>query len=511
MTAEVSDGHDLGRIATGLPGFVDRFQVWTDEQHAAAERVLATVAERELDVIRVGFTDPHGIVRSKSLTPRVFAAALRNGLDYSLGPFMFDTGLDLVLDPFRPGAGIGLSEMEGASDFLAVPDPLTFRVLPWAERTGWILADEFFKNGRPLPFSGRGLLRRQLARLAERGMRFVIGLEIEWYLTRLAGDPPDFDSVGSFGRPGPAPRVLPLNPGYQFNIETYNDAADDIIRPLRNHLCELGLPLRTTEHESGPGQLEFTFDPLDALDAADAMILFRTAVKQICGRLGYHASFMCKPALGGCDASGWHLHQSIFDSTTGRNVFTSEDSSWNISPLARNFVGGLIHHAPDACVFTTPTVNGYRRYGTGHNLAPSVAGWSDDNRGAMIRVLGGPFDASSHLENRVGEPAANPYLYIASQLICGLDGVDAGLDPGPASVDPHAQQGTTLPAALGEAVDLLDSSALLRRHAGRELVDLIVALKRNEVRRFELAREAAPGDGVNGVSEWEQREYFRNY
>jgi glutamine synthetase len=511
MTVEVCGGHDLGRIATGLPGFVDRFGVWTSEQHAAAETVLATVAEAELDVIRVGFTDPHGLVRSKSLTPRVFAAALRNGLDCSLGPFMFDTGLDLVLDPFRPGAGIGVAEMEGAADFLAVPDPLTFRVLPWAARTGWILADEYFKNGRPLPFSGRGLLNRQLARLAERGMRFVIGLEVEWYLTRLAGDAPDFDSVGSFGRPGAAPRVLPLNPGYQFNIESYNDAADDIIGPLRNYLLQLGLPLRTTEHESGPGQLEFTFDPLGALDAADSMILFRTAVKQVCARRGYHASFMCKPALGGCDASGWHLHQSVFDSAAGRNLFTSDDSSGNLSPLGRNFTGGLVRHAPEACVFSTPTVNGYRRYGTGHSLAPSVAGWSDDNRGAMIRVLAAPFDPSSHLENRVGEPAANPYLYIASQLICGLDGIDTGVDPGPASVDPHAQPGPALPGSLGEAIDLLDSSALFRLHAGRELVDLLIALKRNEVRRFELAREADPDGGVNGVSEWEQREYFRNY
>ena len=225
----------------------------------------------------------------------MFAAALRNGMDFGLGPFMFDTGHNLVIDPFRPGGGIGITELEGASDFIAVPNPVTFRVLPWADKTGWVLCDEYFKTGQPVPLSPRAALKKQLKRAADRGYAYMVGLEVEWYLTRLVDEPLEFEQVGTFGSPGAAPKVRPVDAGYQFNSESWGDASEPFVAVLRRAIKDVGLPLRTTEHESGPGQLEFTFDPLPALAAADAMVLFRSLTKQIAARHGYHASFMCKP------------------------------------------------------------------------------------------------------------------------------------------------------------------------------------------------------------------------
>jgi glutamine synthetase len=498
----------LGASSTGSPGFVADRALWSQAQWEASEEVLARVDELGLEVIRVGFADPHGIVRSKSLSPRALRTALANGLDFSLGPFLFDTGLDLAFDPFSPGGGVGLPAMEGASDFLAVPDPLTFKVLPWADGTGWILADEYFKDGTPVPFSGRALLRRLLAGLAARDLTMIVGLEVEWYLARLNSEPGP-EAVGGFGRPGQPLAVAPVNAGYQFNSETYGDALEGVLRPLRHHLTQLGLPLRSTEHESGPGQMEFTFEPLEALQAADAMVLFRTATKQVCRRLGHHATFMCQPALPGFDASGWHLHQSLYEASTAVNAFMATAPGQPVSPLARHYAGGLIANAPAACLFTTPTINGYRRFDSDHSLAPSRAGWSEDSRGAMVRVLAAPLDPSSHFENRIGEPAANPYFYIASQLMSGLDGIDRRLDPGALRRQAGEEEGPALPVSLAEAATALERSPLFRAQAGDALVEYLVALKRHEIGRFEAA--PAGEETVNGVTAWEQREYFNVY
>lgn len=300
---------NLGELSTGKVGFIGEHGLWTDEQKEAAERVLAEVRDKKLETVRVAFGDVHGIVRGKTLTISAFESAMRNGMDCSPGPFIFDTALEVVFDPFEPGGGFGMEEMTGAGDFVLVPDPTTFRVLPWTDGpTGWLLADEYLKSGRPMPFSGRLLLKKLLDELRTRGLEYVAGIEIEWYLTRVDDPVLTAEAVGGFGLPGAPPKVSPVNLGYQFNIEMFGDELDPILTTLRRHLLALGLPLRTTEHESGPGQLEFTFDPQPGLEAADAALLFRSATKQVCARHGYHASFMCCPGLQGFDASGWHLH-----------------------------------------------------------------------------------------------------------------------------------------------------------------------------------------------------------
>lgn len=496
-------------LSTGKVGFIDQHRLWTDAQREAAERVLRRVHDEELEVVRIAYGDVHGILRGKTLTIGAFERAMRNGLDCSPGPFILDTGLDIVFDPFQPGGGFGLQEMTGAGDFILVPDPTTFHSLPWAESTGWLLADEYFKSGAPVPFSSRLLLKRLLGELHTRELDYVAGIEVEWYLTRLEDPMLNAESIGGFGAPGAPPEVSPVNIGYQFNIELFNDELDPILRTLRNHLLALGVPLRTTEHESGPGQLEFTFDPMPGLDAADGMLLFRSATKQICHRHGYHASFMCCPKIQGFDASGWHLHQSLFHAGTGVNAFMSNDPEAPVSELARHYVGGLLEHAAPASVFTTPTVNGYKRFSERFSLSPDRAVWSIDNRGTYVRVLGEPGEPSSHIENRVGEPAANPYLYLASQIIAGLDGIDRQIEPPQPTDNPHAPDEPPLPTSLRQAVDALKISETFRRGAGDAFVDFIIKLKENELRRYEQALVAADLTDTKEVTDWEQREYFR--
>jgi glutamine synthetase len=232
---------------------------------------------------------------------------------------------------------------------------------------------------------------------------------------------------------------------------------------------------------------------------ADNMVLLRSAVKQIAHRHGYHATFMCRPKLPNLFASGWHLHQSIVSRGSGENVFMTKDDGEVLSAFGRHYLGGLLQHARASTVFTAPTINGYKRY-RAYSLAPDRAIWGRDNRGVMIRMLGGRDDPATRLENRIGEPAANPYLYMASQILSGLDGVDRALDPGPSADTPYETKASLLPKTLQEAVSALKDDPFFREALGAEFVDYYVHIKNAEIERFQAE-----------VSEWEQREYFEMF
>jgi glutamine synthetase len=233
-------------------------------------------------------------------------------------------------------------------------------------------------------------------------------------------------------------------------------------------------------------------------EGADNAVLARSAIRQVCRRYGYHASFMCRPALPNAFSSGWHLHQSLLENETGRNAFVPETGEL-LSAMGQQYLAGLLAHAREACAFSTPTINGYKRYRP-FTLAPNHIVWGMDNRGTMLRLVGTTADGTLHLENRVGEPAANPYLYFASQIICGLDGINNELIP-PEPVDtPYAENWEKLPRNLYEAITHLKSSKLFRDRFGDIFVDYFVVLKEFELNRF-LSEE---------VTDWEQREYFAN-
>lgn len=494
----------LADSSVGSPGFVEHHAGWDEEQRQAADRIRAEL--RDTDLVRVLFCDPHGLARSKTLTAPAFRAALRNGMDFSPGPFVFDTGHAVAVD-FLGGDPL-LDEIAGAGDFVVVPDPRTYTILPGREqRTALVIGDEFLRSGARHPLGSRDVLRRVEARYAAGGLAPVIGLEIEWYLTRRLPGPPG-NAGNGFGLQGAAPQVQAVDSGYQFNGYLHYDAVSPVTDPLAALLLGLGFPLRSMEHESGPGQVESTFEPLGALAAADAMLLFRTLTKQECSRAGYHASFMSLPGLEGADPSGWHLHQSAVRTDTGENVFAGAGTGADgaapggdgLSPHGAAYIGGLLARAAEYCLLSVPTVNGYRRLASDHVLAPTRVRWAREDRSAMVRVLGS--GAASHVENRVGEPCANPYLAMAAQLSAGMDGVE-----GLVRDDGTAER--VLPQSLPEALAAFRAGSA-RDLLGEPLARCLQLLKQSEADRF-AAWCARHGSGGAGVTDWEQREYFEAF
>jgi glutamine synthetase len=472
--------------------FVERHGLWSDEQFEAAVNAEKLIEQYGLEVVRLSFPDQHGILRGKSVMAGDAAAVMRNGCSLTTTLLAKDTAHKTAFPVFTPGGGFGMAEMEGGGDFLMIADPTTFRVLPWAPRTGWVLCDIYFADGRPVPFSTRHLYRRALQRLAAAGFDYMAGLEVEFHVFKLDNsrlEPADATW------PGEAPAVSLVAQGYQYLTETRLDQMEPILETVRCEIVALGLPLRSVEVELGPSQCEFTFHPQIGLAPADTMMLFRSAVKQICRRQGYHATFMARPKLPNVLASGWHLHQSLRDRRSNANAFTSHDQEL-LSRAGRGFLAGLLAHALAAAAFTTPTINGYKRYRS-YSLAPDRAIWGRDNRGVMIRVLGRPGDAATRLENRVGEPAANPYLYMASQIVTGLDGMERMLDPGPSADTPYETRAEPLPKTLDEALAALRADACLAAGFGKTFIDYYLCIKEAELARYHAE-----------VTEWEQREYF---
>ena len=203
--------------------------------------------------------------------------------------------------------------------------------------------------------------------------------------------------------------------GFQYLTENRNDEIHDLLWALQEHTERLGLPLLTIEDEWGAGQIEFTFAPENGMQAADHALLFRSAIKQVCRRLGYHATFMARPAFPDYFASGWHVHQSLSPRRERRQRLHRPGGQRRLTDLGMQWIAGLLEHAVRASVFTTPTINGYKRYRP-DSFAPDRVVWAVENRGALLRVIGEPGSPACHVENRVGDPAANPYLYLASQI-----------------------------------------------------------------------------------------------
>jgi len=490
----------------GQQGFVARHNLYTSEQAAAAEAVAARIRDLDLRTVRLAVVDQHGMPRGKSLSPDVAIAAMSNGLDFSGAIYSLDSGNQVFVPAFAAGGGFGIDEFTGFPDVVLVPDAATFQILPWADRTGWMLCDVYFSSGKPMPLDGRGLMRRILGELGEAGYDFLAGIEIEYYIVKLDTDHLAPENAGFTPSP---PAVSVFERGYQYLSEVRLDSVTGTLEMIRDGLAALGLPPRSMEDEWGPGQMEFSFSPIGGLAAADAVVLFRSAVKQMCQRHGLLATFMCRPGLPNFFSSGWHLHESLLSRQDGRNVFSSADEA--LSAEGRQFVAGLIEHAMPMTVFAAPTVNGYKRYRP-YSFAPDRVCWAEENRGALIRVQGAPGDSNSHVENRMGEPAANPYLYMAANIAAGLDGMRRKLDPPPpVEADPYAADCPMLPTSLADAVAALDKDVFYRTAFGDTLVDYLLQMKRAELARHDAALADNPPAEGQDVSDWEMREYFEFY
>lgn len=449
-----------------------------------------------LETVRLLFADQHGILRGKTLVAGALASAFARGVTVPSTLLLKDTSHRTAFPVWNGDDGGSAAPMRGVSDVLLVPDPATFRPLPWAPHSAWMLCDVVARDGGPIAFAARHVLRTAIDRLHAAGMAARFGLEMEFHVFAVTEPALDHADTGMPARP---PRTRALTPGWQLLTETLYAGAEPVLDELRRAAQGLGLPVRSVEAEIGPSQFEFTFDPADPMTQADAMVMFRTMVKEVCAARGLHASFMAKPRLDNIAACGWHIHQSVTDAGTGRNLFMPDSDGGNPTVQAAGWIAGLLTHARASSLLTAPTVNSYKRYQP-FQLAPDRVQWGWDNRGAMVRALMAPGDAASRVENRAPDTTANPYYALAAQILSGLDGIAAGRVPPPATETPYAGDAERLPATLAEAIDAFDGSALYRDALGGDFVDYLVRIKRFEWNRYLAA-----------VSEWEQAEYFALY
>ena len=484
--------------------FVDRYGLWSEAQVRAAAAVDKAIVDKNLELVRFSFPDQHGVLRGKTLLAGEAPHALRNGVTMTSTLLAKDTAHRTVFPVFESGAGMEVPEMSGAGNFIMLADPRTFRTLPWAANTGWVLCDCYFYNGRKVPIATRQLYCDALAKLAKAGFDYVAGIELEFHLFKIEDARLGTDTLNW---PAEPPLVSHTTHGYQYLTEGRYDQIAPVLEILRKDMIALGLALQSLEVEFGPSQYEFTFAAETGITAGDAMVLLRSALKQVARRHGYLVSLMCWPRLPNALASGWHLHQSLLETKSKANAFISQVDKDVLSPVGRKFLAGLLANASAATAFTTPTINGYKRYQGVNTMAPIQAVWARDNRGAMIRIIGEHGNPGTHLENRSGEPLANPYLYMASQIYAGLDGIDRNLDLGPATEAPYQKRsGVALPATLEEAVAALRANACFRAGFGQHFVDYYARMKEAEIARYRKETSNSPESAE--VSEWEHREYF---
>ena len=493
-----------------MGSFAARCGVDEASQALLRAEVARVIAAHGIDLVRIGWCDLHGVLRGKSLVAGAVDGALRSGVGMVSTILLKDTSDRTAYRVFEPGVADALPGFGFANNLVLLPDPASFRLLPWAPSTGWLRAQAWFEDGTPVPLDTRHGLQRALARLERAGFGLTCGLEVEFHIYRLRADAdPSLDPQRA-AWPGEPPSMSMIHPGYNLLAENWADMADEPLRIVQRTAQGLGLPLRSLEIELGPSQVEAVFEPTDALTAADQMVLFRNGVRQALRRAGYHASFVCRPPFPNVMASGWHLHQSLVDRATGRNAFcrdapasgtTPDDAGYTLSEVGSAYLAGLLAHGRGMAAFCTPTVNGFGRFRP-NAMAPQAVIWGRDNRGAMLRVLGGAGDPATRIENRIGEPAANPYLYVAAQIHAGLDGIERGFAAGPATTAPYAGGNALLPASLGEGLDALAADAELVRSFGPDLVDWFVRVKHAERLRH---------DQADNKEAWQAREYFSRF
>lgn len=485
--------------------FADQCGVHDAARHTALARLRQQIETSGVELVRFGWCDLHGMLRSKTLVASAVIDSLLSGVGMVSTLMLKDTSDRTAYKVFERDGTAGLPGFEFASNLMLLGDPASLKTLPWAASTASIQGQLWFQDGKPVELDTRRVLQSALARLAQAGYGLLCGLEIELHVYRITDDAQDPEQAAW---PGLPPTVALIHPGYNLLSDVWADQAEEPLRIIQHTAQALGLPLRSLEIELGPSQVEAVFDATDALSAADNMVLFRNGVKQALRRAGFHATFMCRPPFPNIMSSGWHLHQSLIDLQANRgNAFMRDtpatgtqatDAQYTLSAIGEHYLAGLLAHARAMTVFCTPTTNGYGRFQP-NALAPQSVLWGRDNRGAMLRVVGQSGDKATRIENRIGEPAANPYLYLASQIHAGLDGMAKQLKAPPATDAPYGTQETRLPTSLGEALDALLADQVMVEAFGSAFVNYLVQVKRAEASRYELTPDKV---------DFHRREYF---
>ncbi len=489
-----------------MTSFAERCGVNDAAREHAVASAQARIEASGLDRVRIAWCDLHGQTRGKTLTTKAAASALREGIGMVSTLVLKDSSDRTAFKVFEPGGTDSLPGFGQANNVMLLPDPTSLRELPWSPGSGWLRAQPFFQDGTTVELDTRRVLERALARLAQAGYGLRCGLEVEFHIYRITDASQQLDPARA-DWPGLPPAVELIHPGYKLLGEDLYDMAEPALRIVQYTAQSLGLPLSSLELELGPSQVEAVFDATDALTAADNMVIFRNAVRMALRRAGYHASFVCRPPFPNIMSSGWHLHQSLVRLSDGSNVMRRDapapqagplDAALTLSDVGEQWLAGLLRHARGMSPLCTPTINGFGRFRP-NALAPQSVLWGRDNRGAMLRVIGDCGDHATRIENRIGEPAANPYLYMASQVHAGLDGLAHRLRAPAATDSPYGNKGERLPTNLPEALQALSEDDALVAGLGADFVAYFAQVKALEIARHDAAKDK---------DDFERREYF---
>lgn len=406
-----------------------------------AKDLIKRVKEDNVKFLSLQFTDVMGAVKSVDMPIRHLEGVLEDGA-------WFD------------GSSVeGFARIQ-ESDMRLKIDTDTYAVLPWSSpesRRARVFCDILTPDGKPFEGDPRGTLKRMLKKIADRGWKFNIGPEPEFFLFK--------------GENGHGIHPVPHDTGGYFDFSSFDEAV--VVRTaLMDALDAMGLDVEVGHHEVALGQHEIDFRFADALKAADNVLTLKYTVKAIAAQHGLVASFMPKPVYG-INGSGMHCHQSLFDIKTGENLFFDAKDEAKLSKLAYSFIAGQLEHARALAAVVAPTVNSYKRLVPGYE-APVYIGWAQQNRSALIRIprYTEGRDKSVRAELRFPDPSSNPYLAFTTMLAAALDGIDRNLAAPKAlnninlyhlNKEERTKLGVTeLPGSLGEALAELEKDEVLK-------------------------------------------------
>ena len=428
------------------------------------------LAAHGIDTVELATPDVTGALRGKRLP---LASFRENGLAGEVGLSSAVLAWDYAMEVLE------ISDYDwkhGYADVFLRPDLGTMRVVPWKPRTALVFCDLVDARGEPVRLSPRTVLREARRRCEEAGYEPFFALETEFYVLDRRTRRPGSDR----------------NPVYSLH--------DNVrLEPLLSEICtaleEAGVPVEACGGEYAPGQVEINLTPADPLAAADDLLFFRYAVKQLAERHGYLATFMGKP-FGDLSGSGLHVHQSLWTPGRAENVFYDAARD-GFSATARHYAAGLLRYSGEAHLVAAPTPNAYKRLAE-HSFAPVNLTWGVDNRSVAVRGLVRGHHGT-RWESRVAAADANPYLVQAYQLSAGLAGIAERAEPDPqASSDPYTAPGAEpLPTHVADAAARLRDSPFAREVFGKECVELLCAIARREDEAYR-----------SQVSDWERDRYL---
>ena len=358
-------------------------------------------------------------------------------------------------------------------DMILRADPSTITMVPWAvDPTAQVIHDCYYADGKLVDFAPRSVLRRVLKLYEQRGWKPVVAPELEFYLTAKNIDP-DLPLAAPIGRSGRAETSRQV-----YSIDAVNEF-DPLFEDIYDYCEMMNLDVDTLIHEIGAGQMEINFQHGDPLGLADKVFFFKRTLREAALKHDMYATFMAKP-MAGEPGSAMHVHQSVVDLESGKNIFSNDDGS--PSTLFQQYIGGLQRYMPSAMAIVAPYVNSYRRI-VRETAAPINLQWGIDNRTVGFRV---PVSGSQdrRVENRVIGADANPYLALAITLACGYLGMTEALEPSPMVEGNAYDMPVELPQGLSEAITLLRREDRLRDVLGERFIDVYTAVKELEHREF---------------------------